>query len=120
MFDKAVKDLEEEKNHDIEVAIDKEKSSIYSEYMSLLNDNNKQEFLERYTKKAKELYPNITEDSFEMEFKIECLITEDIISENKNYQMRLAKVSERAEAAAQAEFERAKTSLTISFQHQLR
>lgn len=111
MLGKALQDLEEERQHSVEVSIDKEKSAIYSEYLSLLDEKEKEEFLRKYFEKAKKLYPDVKENSFEMEFKVECLAVEDIIADNNIYQIRLSKVRERAEKQAQAEFERSKESL---------
>ncbi|MEM4057078.1 MAG: replication initiation protein [Thermoplasmatales archaeon] len=117
MLEKALQDLEAERQHSIEVAVDREKSLIYSEYLSLLDDKEKEEFLKKYLEKAKELYPNVKEDSFEMEFKVECLAVEDIIAGNNIYQIRLSKVRERAEKQAQAEFEQSKQSLYMKLQN---
>ncbi|WP_287006790.1 replication initiation protein [Desulfurella sp.] len=111
IFEKLLFNLEKERKHSIEVALDKEKSSIFKEYMGLLNDEDKKELLDGYLQKAKDLYPDVDEKSFEMEFKIEQLIIEDIISKNEIYQIRLSKAKERAQKQADIEYEQSRISL---------
>jgi len=107
--------LEKEKQHDIDVFISKEKSRIYSDFMSALSDSEKQELLQKYKAKVKEMYPDIDENSFSFEFKLEYLITEDIIAENKIYQIRLEKARKEAEERAEREFQREKRKLELDY-----
>jgi len=111
--------LEIEKQHDIEVFVDKEKSRIYSEYISALSDSEKQDLLQKYKLKVKEMYPDIDENSFSFEFKVENMITEDIIAENKIYQIRLEKARVEAEQRAEREFQREKQKLDYEIEQGL-
>ncbi|MEM3830367.1 MAG: hypothetical protein QXP36_14315, partial [Conexivisphaerales archaeon] len=77
----------------------------------------KEDLLRKYLEKAKKLYPNVKENSYEMEFKVEYLITEDIIAKNEIYQKRLNKAREIAEKQAQIEYERSKESLYMRLQN---
>jgi len=114
-----LEELEKEKQHDINVFVDKEKSRIYSDFMSALNDNEKQDLIQKYKLKVKEMYPNLDENSFSFEFKLEYLITEDIIAENKIYQIRLEKARKEAEQRAEREFQREKQKLDYDIQNNL-
>ena len=115
-FERRLKQLEEERETAIEIAIDNEKTRIYKEYLNLLEDEDKKELLKKYLEKAKELYPDVDEKSYEMEFKVERLIVEDIIAENKLFQMRLEKAKAKAEERAQILFEAEKKKLIRQFE----
>ncbi len=115
-FERRLKQLEEERETAIEIAIDNEKTRIYNEYLNSLEDEEKKELLKKYLEKAKELYPEVDEKSFEMEFKVERLITEDIIAENKLFQRRLEKAKIKAEERAQILFEAEKKKLIRQFE----
>ncbi|MGC8553751.1 MAG: hypothetical protein ACP5O7_12950, partial [Phycisphaerae bacterium] len=115
-FERRLKQLEEERETEIEIAIDNEKTKIYKEYLDSLEDEEKKELLSEYLEKAKELYPEVDEKSFEMELKVEHLITEDIIAENKLFQRRLEKAKIKAEERAQILFEAEKKKLIRQFE----
>jgi len=107
-----LEELEKEKQHDIDVFISKEKSRIYSDFMSALSNDERQDLLQKYKAKVKEMYPDIIdENSFSFEFKLEYLITEDIIAKNEIYQRRLEKARVEAEQRAEREFQREKEKL---------
>jgi len=113
--------LEKEKQHDIDVFISKEKSRIYSDFMNTLNDSEKQDLLQKYKAKVKEMRPDLDENknSFSFEFEVENMITEDIIAENKIYQIRLEKARKEAEERAEREFQREKQKLDYDIQNNL-
>jgi len=113
--------LEKEKQHDIDVFISKEKSRIYSDFMNTLNDSEKQDLLQKYKAKVKEMRPDLDENknSFSFEFEVENIITEDIIAENKIYQIRLEKARKEAEERAEREFQREKQKLDYDIQNNL-
>ncbi|SDD09866.1 Initiator Replication protein [Desulfurella multipotens] len=115
-FERRLKQLEEEREKEIEIAIDNEKTRIYKEYLNSLEDEEKKELLNEYLEKAKELYPGVDEKSFEMEFKVERLITEDIIAKNEIFQRRLEKAKIKAEERAQILFEADKKKLIRQFE----
>jgi len=108
-----LEELEKEKQHDIDVFISKEKSRIYSDFMSALSNDERQDLLQKYKTKVKEMYPDLDENknSFSFEFEVENMITEDIIAENKIYQIRLEKARVEAEQRAEREFQREKEKL---------
>ena len=114
-----LEELEKEKQHDIDVFISKEKSRIYSDFMSALSDDERQDLLQKYKAKVKEMYPDVSENSFSFEFKLENMITEDIIVENKIYQIRLEKARKEAEERAEREFQREKQKLDYDIQNNL-
>jgi hypothetical protein len=109
--------LEKEKQHDIDVFISKEKSRIYSDFMSALSDDERQDLLQKYKAKVKEMHPDLDENknSFSFEFEVENMITEDIIAENKIYQIRLEKARKEAEQRAEMEFQREKRKLELDY-----
>ena len=82
----------------------------------MLEDEEKKELLKKYLEKAKELYPDLDEKSFEMEFKVERLIIEDIIAKNELFQRRLEKAKAKAEERAQILFEAEKKKLIRQFE----
>jgi len=108
-----LEELEKEKQHDIDVFISKEKSRIYSDFMSALSNDERQDLLQKYKTKVKEMHPDLDENknSFSFEFEVENMITEDIIAENKIYQIRLEKARVEAEQRAEREFQREKEKL---------
>jgi hypothetical protein len=108
-----LEELEKEKQHDIDVFISKEKSRIYSDFMSALSNDERQDLLQKYKAKVKEMHPDLDENknSFSFEFEVENMITEDIIAENKIYQIRLEKARVEAEQRAEREFQREKEKL---------
>jgi len=108
-----LEELEKEKQHDIDVFISKEKSRIYSDFMSALSNDERQDLLQKYKAKVKEMYPDLDENknSFSFEFEVENMITEDIIAENKIYQIRLEKARVEAEQRVEREFQREKEKL---------
>jgi hypothetical protein len=110
-----LENLEKEKQHDINVFVDKEKSRIYSDFMSALSDDERQDLLQKYKAKVKEMRPDINENSFSFEFEVENMITEDIIVENKIYQIRLEKARVEAERRAEIEFQREKRKLELDY-----
>ncbi|MGC8885480.1 MAG: replication initiation protein [Candidatus Nanoarchaeia archaeon] len=114
-FERRLKQLEEERENEIEIAIDNEKTRIYKEYLDSLEDKEKKELLNEYLEKAKELYPEVDEKSFEMKLKVERLITEDIIAKNEFFQRRLEKAKIKAEERAQMLFELDKKKLLEQF-----
>jgi len=111
--------LEKEKQHDIDVFISKEKSRIYSDFISALSDDERQDLFQKYKAKVKEMRPDLGENSFSFEFELENMITEDIIAENKIYQIRLEKARKEAEERAEREFQREKQKLDYDIQNNL-
>jgi uncharacterized membrane protein YukC len=81
--------------------------------MSALSNDERQDLLQKYKAKVKEMYPDLDENknSFSFEFEVENMITEDIIAENKIYQIRLEKARVEAEQRAEREFQREKEKL---------
>jgi len=110
-----LEELEKEKKHNIDVFISKEKLRIYSDFMNALNDNEKQDLIQKYKVKVKEMYPDLDENKnpFLFKVKLEYLITEDIIAENKIYQIRLERASKEAKEIAEREFQREKQKLNL-------
>jgi len=103
--------LEAEKLSLIDMAVDREKDRIYEEYVSLLENNEKQELFNEYRAKTKELYQNVKEGSFLFEETMKRLITEYIISKNEIYQKRLEKIQKDAEEKAERAYQREKETL---------
>ena len=103
--------LEAEKLSLIDIAVDREKDRIYEEYVSLLENNEKQELFNEYRAKTKELYQDVKEGSFLFEETMKRLITEYIISKNEIYQKRLEKIRKDAEEKAERAYQREKETL---------
>jgi len=103
--------LEAEKLSLIDMAVDREKDRIYEEYVSLLENNEKQELFNEYRAKTKELYQNVKEGSFLFEETMKRLITEYIISKNEIYQKRLEKIRKDTEEKAERAYQREKETL---------
>jgi plasmid replication initiation protein len=103
--------LEAEKLSLIDMAVDREKDRIYEEYVSLLENNEKQELFNEYRAKTKELYQDVKEGSFLFEETMKRLITEHIISKNEIYQKRLEKIRKDAEEKAERAYQREKETL---------
>jgi len=103
--------LEAEKLSLIDIAVDREKDRIYEEYVSLLENNEKQELFNEYRVKTKELYQDVKEGSFLFEEIMKRLITEYIISKNEIYQKRLEKIQKDAEEKAERAYQREKETL---------
>ena len=106
-----LKKLEAEKLSLIDMAVDREKDRIYEEYVSLLENNEKQELFNEYRAKTKELYQDVKEGSFLFEETMKRLITEYIISKNEIYQKRLEKIRKDAEEKAERAYQREKETL---------
>jgi len=106
-----LKKLEAEKLSLIDMAVDREKDRIYEEYVSLLENNEKQELFNEYRVKTKELYQDVKEESFLFEETMKRLITEYIISKNEIYQKRLEKTRKDAEEKAERAYQREKETL---------
>jgi hypothetical protein len=106
-----LKKLEAEKLSLIDMAVDREKDRIYEEYVSLLENNEKQELFNEYRAKTKELYQDVKEGSFLFEETMKSLITEYIISKNEIYQKRLEKIRKDAEEKAERAYQREKETL---------
>jgi hypothetical protein len=113
-----LEELEQEKNETVERLISIEKSKIYEEYVNLLENNEKEELFRKYKEKVKELYPDLSESSFEFEYKLERLITEDIVK-HETYQNRLEKARKKAEERAELEYKMEKDKLNYEIENGL-
>jgi len=111
LIQQELKKLEAEKLSLIDMAVDREKGRIYEEYISLLENNEKQELFNEYRAKTKELYQDVKEGSFLFEETMKRLITEYIISKNEIYPKRLEKIRKDAEEKAERAYQREKETL---------
>jgi len=111
--------LEKEKEDNIDRLVGIEKIKIYEEYIELLEESKKQELFKEYKEKTKELHPDVEEKGFFFEELMKRLITEDIISENKIYQIRLEKARIAAQERAEIEYNSEKKKLDYEIENGL-
>jgi len=111
--------LEKEKEHTIDRLVGIEKIKIYEEYIELLEEIKKQELFKEYKEKTKELHPDVEEKSFFFEELMKSLITEDIITKNEIYQIRLEKARITAQERAEREYNSEKEKLDYEIKNGL-
>ena len=111
--------LEKEKEDNIDRLVGIEKIKIYEEYIELLEESKKQELFKEYKEKTKELHPDVEEKGFFFEELMKRLITEDIIAENKIYQIRLEKARIAAQERAEIEYNSEKKKLDYEIENGL-
>ena len=116
-IEKRIEELKNKMEEEVKLAVEKEQVLIYKEYMDLLDENSRNELLNKYYSKVAESNPNMANKKHLMGLNIKILIIQDIIAKNEIYKLRLENIRLEARKKAQKDFEDSKRKLYVSVEN---
>lgn len=117
IIDKKIEELKNKIDEEVNIVVEKEQALIYKEYMDLLDENSRNELLNKYYSKVIELNPKVADNKHLMELNVKILIIQEIIAKNEIYKLRLEKIRLEAQKKAQIDFENNKRKFYVSIEN---